>query len=146
VTDINVYVIDARKICWPNPDATCLHGGCGYCDSDGRWKTLAQIERYARKAGVLPHRGRGEQDALAAFRYGLNNEFFRRPSLRTSRERLEEWVETVGVLALKKMADGMPGGTHARKRADVAAWLLRYRRDTLEESYLATARGKHLVR
>lgn len=59
----------ARRICWPNPDATCLEGGCGWCD-EYPFRTLAVIERYARSAGQVPNRCGGEtQNAWAAYRY-----------------------------------------------------------------------------
>ena len=64
-----------RRICWPNPDATCLEGGCMYCEN-GRFRDLAAIEKYARGAGVIPNRGRGEQEALRAWERGLANTFF----------------------------------------------------------------------
>jgi hypothetical protein len=58
-----------RKICWPNPDATCLEGGCGYCNYNP-YRAISTIERYARNAGVVPNRGIGEKDAWKAFSYG----------------------------------------------------------------------------
>ena len=36
------------------------------------------------------------------------------------------------------MAEGMPGGTHARKKDDVLAWLLAHRRWMLDESFRRT--------
>lgn len=64
-----------RRICWPEPDATCLHGGCIHCNGYP-FKALSTIRRYALKAGVLPHRGQGEQSAIDAFEYGYRNGFF----------------------------------------------------------------------
>jgi hypothetical protein len=136
--DPKVYRVVSRKICWPDPDATCLHGGCGYCE-DGRWKTLDQIMRYARGAGVLKHRGRGEQDAVEAFAYGLKNGFFGRVPLRTSKQALSKWTVILPAVALRKMAEGMPY-RHESNRAEMAAWMLQYRRDMLEESYRKSAR------
>lgn len=26
--------IKKRRICWPNPDAVCLQGGCSYCNDE----------------------------------------------------------------------------------------------------------------
>jgi len=127
------YTIEERRICWPNPDATCLHGGCMWCN-DHPFRKLSTIERFARRAGTLPHRGRGEEDAQHAFQYGLRHAFFN-VDTRTSRENVTAYAEGVGVLALKTMADGMPGGTHGRKRDEVLAWLLRYRRGVLDESF-----------
>lgn len=70
-----------RKICWPRPDATCLEGGCGYCN-DGKWKTFTQIERYVTKVGILSNRGVGEKPAADAWRTGLENGFFGRSLVR----------------------------------------------------------------
>jgi hypothetical protein len=66
--------IDYRKICWPNPDATCLEGGCGYC-MDGVWRSINTIRRYAEEAsktgdGTLANRGIGRTPAMEAFLYG----------------------------------------------------------------------------
>lgn len=63
-----------RRICWPNPDATCLNGGCGYCN-DSRFRSLNTIERFAKTAGVLPHRGIGDDDAWTAYTWGLSHHF-----------------------------------------------------------------------
>jgi hypothetical protein len=37
-------VITERKICWPEFDAVCLEGGCGYCN-DGDFHSLVEIEK-----------------------------------------------------------------------------------------------------
>ena len=139
-TETPRYTIGERRICWPNPDATCLHGGCSYCNYSP-FKTLAQIERYAHKAGVLPHRGKGYEDAKKALQYGLTHEFFN-VETRAARDDLMAYAETVGVLALKAMAEGMPGSTHGRKREDVLAWLVRNRRAVLDESFRKTSQGR----
>jgi hypothetical protein len=139
-----IYTIEERRICWPKPDATCLHGGCMWCDYEP-FRKLFTIERYASRAGVLPHRGNGEQDAMAAYEYGLRNQFFNRET-RTSRENLLAYGETVGVEALKKMAEGMPDGTHGRKKADVLAWLMRYRRSVLDESFRRTWNASQVIK
>lgn len=68
-------MITHRRICWPKPDATCLEGGCGYCDM-AEFRAVSIIRRYAETAGVLPNRGLGEQDAMTAFRFGLEHDFF----------------------------------------------------------------------
>jgi hypothetical protein len=136
--DPKVYRVVSRKICWPNPDATCLHGGCGYCE-DGKWKTLVELKLYADKAGVLPHRGRGEERAIEAFVYGVINGFFGRVPLRTSKEAIEAWTVILPALALKKMAEGMPYRSESKK-PEIAAWMLRHRRYMLEESYRKSAR------
>lgn len=59
-----------RRICWPDPDATCLEGGCGHCDGYP-YRGVDKIRAYAVKAGELPNRyGGGTKDALKAFLYG----------------------------------------------------------------------------
>lgn len=58
-----------RRICWPNPDATCLEGGCLYCNEHS-FRSVKTIWRYAQDAGVLPNRGIGEKPAVEAFRRG----------------------------------------------------------------------------
>jgi hypothetical protein len=62
---------EERRICWPDPDATCLEGGCVYCN-ENRFRKVSTIKRYAEKAGVLPNRGTGEKDATEAFNYGFS--------------------------------------------------------------------------
>lgn len=64
-----------RRICWPNPDATCLEGGCIYCN-DNRFKDFSTIENYVKRAGILPNRGIGEKEAMVAWIYGLDHQFF----------------------------------------------------------------------
>lgn len=66
---MTMTMIEERRICWPNPDATCLEGGCGFCNYEP-FRDVAQIERYAKRAGVLPNRATGHQPALEAFEYG----------------------------------------------------------------------------
>jgi len=140
MVEIGVYVIESRKICWPTPDATCLEGGCGWCEF-GVWKTLDQVEAYASKAGVLKNRGIGEKPAMQAYRYGLDRDFHNRVPLRTSRDRLAQWADGLGALTLREFARGMPNW-HNAKRPEMLAWLLRYRRDDLEISYFKSARGR----
>lgn len=70
-----------RRICWPDPDATCLEGGCGWCN-DHRFRSFAVISRYVRQAGMLPNRGLGEQEAVTAWETGLRNNFFNRPDVK----------------------------------------------------------------
>lgn len=72
-----------RRICWPEPDATCLEGGCIYCN-DHDFVSLDAIRAYAQNAGVLQNRGSGEQDAMEAFLWGLRNGF---PKADTGRKR-----------------------------------------------------------
>lgn len=134
-----VYKIGERRICWPQPDATCLHGGCSYCN-DQPFKSLSLIEKFARDAGVLPHRGKGHEDALNAYRYGLENWFFH-ADVRASLPDLVRYGESIGSLALAEMAEGMPGGTHGKKRADILGYVLARRREDLDESFRLTTRG-----
>lgn len=63
-----------RKICWPHPDATCLEGGCGYCNY-GPYRAISTIRRYAENAGTLKNRAVGEKSAMEAFRYGEAHEW-----------------------------------------------------------------------
>lgn len=67
--------ITHRRICWPDPDATCLHGGCQYCN-EHPFRPLGQIASYARSAGTLYHRGGGRQGAWEAYCTGLDNQFY----------------------------------------------------------------------
>lgn len=60
---------EKRRICWPDPDATCLEGGCLQCGTYPL-RSLAVIERWATEAGPVPHRFSGSRDALEAFYYG----------------------------------------------------------------------------
>ena len=64
-----------RRICWPTPDATCLHGGCGYCN-DQPFKSLNVIRKYARQAGTVHHRGGRQVDAMQAYNEGLQAGFY----------------------------------------------------------------------
>lgn len=68
-------IIVARKICWPNPDATCLEGGCGYCNNY-QFRKIEEIKEYAKNAGNVNNRGIGNQDAWKAFRTGFENDFY----------------------------------------------------------------------
>lgn len=71
-----VQVITKRRICWPNPDATCLQGGCGYCNGYP-YRALTTIRRWAEREGKTHHRhAPGEIDALDAYLDGLENDFF----------------------------------------------------------------------
>jgi hypothetical protein len=64
-----------RRICWPNPDATCLHGGCGYCN-DNPFRSVKSIRDYARTAGTVYHRGGQQVDAWRAFCEGVAGRFY----------------------------------------------------------------------
>jgi hypothetical protein len=70
-----------RRICWPNPDATCLEGGCSYCDA-WDFRSIREIREYAAGAGTVPNRGNGEQLASEAFQRGLDNDFYGRVQVR----------------------------------------------------------------
>jgi hypothetical protein len=59
------------RICWPDPDATCLQGGCLYCN-DARPRSVASVRQWAATAGRVRDRcGDGGEDALKALEYGL---------------------------------------------------------------------------
>ena len=62
-------MITHRRICWPDPDATCLAGGCIYCN-DHPLRSMRTIRRYANSAGVLVHRGGGSEAAWDALQRG----------------------------------------------------------------------------
>lgn len=42
------------------------------------FRALSVIERYARRAGVVPNRGTGEQPALGAYQTGIDNLWYDR--------------------------------------------------------------------
>jgi hypothetical protein len=95
--------------------------------------TWGEAERTVHE--VLIHRETGE------IRMGLSTERRIVDALRAKGllieaepQTLEQWAAGLGVLAVKKMAEDMPGGTHGKKRPEVMAWLLANRRDVLEES------------
>ena len=67
-------VITHRKICWPDPDATCLNGGCGWCN-EYPYRSMRTIMRFAKQAGQIPHRGSGDDDAYEALMWGVGYEF-----------------------------------------------------------------------
>lgn len=62
-----------RRICWPDPDATCLEGGCTYC-ADQRFVSGAKIALFVEMTPEVKHRGNGKivksEDAQA---YSLGN-------------------------------------------------------------------------
>jgi hypothetical protein len=71
-----IVMQQARRICWPNPDATCLEGGCGYCN-DNPFRALTIIRAYAESAGQVRNRGNDKtQDAVDAYNYGYRHRFF----------------------------------------------------------------------
>jgi hypothetical protein len=58
-----------RHICWPDPDATCLEGGCSHC-IDHPERSVSEIELWAGRAGQVRNRGNDEtQDARTALAY-----------------------------------------------------------------------------
>jgi hypothetical protein len=62
-----------RRICWPNPDATCLEGGCIHC-ADQAFVSGAKIMVYVEMHPTLPHRGNGKVvDSEDAQAYSLTN-------------------------------------------------------------------------
>lgn len=70
-----------RRICWPDPDAVCLEGGCGYC-RDADFHTYAEIRHWLRgldDAGVTPERNVA---LWTAWRRGLDEDFYGRVEVR----------------------------------------------------------------
>lgn len=68
-------MITQRRICWPDPDATCLNGNCGFCNNHP-YRRLAEIEIWTKSAGIVPYRGRkSKEDAWKAYMRGLGSEF-----------------------------------------------------------------------
>lgn len=76
-------MITSRRICWPDPDATCLEGGCIHCNGH-RMRSVNVIRRYAERAGVLRNRAVGEKPAIEAFRWGEDSGW---PDVDTKEER-----------------------------------------------------------
>jgi hypothetical protein len=73
MTDIQIVLVEQRRICWPEFDATCLEGGCGYCN-DNPYRSMRSIERKAKKMGTTYNRGNGKKrDPMEAFQYGRDH-------------------------------------------------------------------------
>jgi hypothetical protein len=67
--------ITARRICWPNPDATCLEGGCGYCNYYP-FRSLTTILRHVAKADSVKDRcGKRTKPAIKAYEWGYRRDF-----------------------------------------------------------------------
>ncbi len=66
--------IEQRRICWPQFDATCLEGGCLYCN-DHPFKNISTIQRAVLQGqGQARNRGNGAPANLeTAFFWGLGN-------------------------------------------------------------------------
>jgi hypothetical protein len=64
-----------RKICWPDPDCTCLEQGCGYCASSKITKTKTQLLTYVDEHPELTHRGTGAKlyNSYNALVYGIEH-------------------------------------------------------------------------
>lgn len=61
-----------RRICWPDPDAICLEGGCGYCQHEPP-RAKADVDRYL---AALATAGDPRTEAYrAAWRVGLTTNF-----------------------------------------------------------------------
>jgi hypothetical protein len=59
-----------RRICWPDFDATCLEGGCVYCN-DNPFRKVVDISRRCENNADLPNRGNGTTTpARDAFAWG----------------------------------------------------------------------------
>lgn len=66
----------SRRICWPDPDATCLEGGCTHCN-DAEFVSETKIRSYARTTGEVPNRYGGKaKSAWAAYWYGYDRETY----------------------------------------------------------------------
>lgn len=64
------YPGEERRICWPNPDATCLEGGCMYCN-DYKFRSVDSIWRYCEREYIVYNRGDDQQrDPLDVFKWG----------------------------------------------------------------------------
>lgn len=64
--------IEQRRICWPDPDATCLEGGCIYCN-DHPFRNVGEIARYAQNAELVEHRGGQRLSGWEAYLNGRRN-------------------------------------------------------------------------
>ncbi|QOP65418.1 hypothetical protein SEA_ROYALG_87 [Gordonia phage RoyalG] len=72
---MTMHNIVARRICWPNPDAVCLEGGCGYCNMSP-YRDIEEIEAYARAAGDVGNRGNNKlKPSWQAYTWGLERKF-----------------------------------------------------------------------
>jgi hypothetical protein len=72
---LNAYDKLERRICWPNPDSTCLEGGCIHC-IDAPFRTFTEIRLYVSRQGSLPDRDLGRQKlAMVAWHDGLARNF-----------------------------------------------------------------------
>lgn len=77
---------EQRRICWPNPDAVCLQGGCGYCNTY-RFRNVTSIEKWVDKQ----HR----PELTESFQYGQTNNWFNANSRSTNTQREETMTETL---------------------------------------------------
>lgn len=69
---------EQRRICWPDPDATCIEGGCIYCNSYP-FRSVEGIRRYCVRNQQLKHRASPRLElvnAMQAFNYGKHNNWF----------------------------------------------------------------------
>lgn len=62
-------IFHQRRICWPDPDATCLVGDCDYCNFYP-FRSVDSLIQYARRVGMRPHRAGGQESAWQALQYG----------------------------------------------------------------------------
>lgn len=63
-------MITHRRICWPDPDATCLEGGCIHCN-DYPYRKVTEISRWAVLSGPVNDRcGDQTKDAYSAYLWG----------------------------------------------------------------------------
>ena len=83
-------MVKERKICWPKPDATCIEGGCLYCE-DGPWKSENAVRRFCMRAEhhgkELMNRGNGKTTkAMAAYEYGISHGWGNAPTRTVEKE------------------------------------------------------------
>lgn len=68
-----------RRICWPNPDAVCLEGGCIYC-RDEAFQKITDIKKYCKNYDETC--GEYRDSYVEALNYGLEHDFFYRVDVR----------------------------------------------------------------
>jgi hypothetical protein len=60
-----------RRICWPDPDLTCLQGGCLHCE-DHPFRSRRTILDWVLQHPKAPHRNSPELGStINAFSYGV---------------------------------------------------------------------------
>lgn len=86
------------RLCWPNPDAICLEGGCIHCAEgpDSRWVPLDDVHAYANGSGNAARDRHGRWQSLwNAFSYGLAHDWFNLPKRKLNVRRARAWSGTL---------------------------------------------------